>query len=455
VKIKQQHLKIIIISIVISMLCGSYVVYDIYVNAAKHKFRSQITTRIQTLLTQHQAILRQLSQSILDPIKNQDIATIVTNIRAYEDVLFTFSKSGLGLPVRIHFVSLSAPQQILGSNGKSGAKALVPDQNYYIEIMNNPAVITLSGAYEELAMPGFLLCNWGLGVLDHDANFHGQLDVQTSVNALQDYLATNNLQNFRLFSFKLNADNISQPDILMDRRMYMLGLFCVWAVVILSMLLIGGTCKLIYGLYSTYKQQRHNLSAANDSLNKLNIETSILKSSRQVQYKYGILAANDASVESLIDLQQLLQDAYAVNAEDAVTHNVTVVIPLSSNHTLRFYGNRLRLMQILSGIIGEGINVLPANSVITLQVEVIQVQDNLQQIIFKFHDNGFYSKLEHRQVLASNADVRVLGWDNINYLIDLELGELQHVHTAYAGNTIILSITRKLEQKVFNIENYV
>lgn len=453
-KIKQQYLRIIIITIVITMLCGSYILYNRYIDVAKQRFQSQITMRMQLLLAQQQTILLQLSQNILEPIKNQDTATIVTNIRAYEDVLFKFSKLEIGLPIRIRFVSLSAPQQILGSNGKLSNESLAPDENYYLDIMDNPGMINFSKPYEELAMPGLLLCNWGLGILEQGIDFRGLLDVQISVSALQDYLATNNFQKFKLFSFKLNPNNISQPDILIDARMYRYGLLGIWVAVMLGTLFIGGGLRLIYVFYHKYRHQQHNLAAMLDNLNKLTIDVNLVKSSRQVQYKYGILAANDASMESLIDLQQLVQDAYTVNAEDAVAHNINIVIPSSITSEIRFYGNRLRLMQIISGIISEGINVLPANSTITLQVDILNLQERMQQIIFKFHDNGFYNKLEHRHVLISSTDVRVQGWDNISYLIDLELGELQHLHTTYTGNTISVIITRRFEQKIFNIESY-
>jgi hypothetical protein len=454
VKIKRQSFKIIIISIVIGMLCGSYVLYDKYVNSTKHEFRTKIINNMQVFLSQQQAILRQLSQSILDPVKNQDVTTIVAKIRAYEDVIFTISKSGLGIPVRIHFVSLSAPQLILGSSGRLNNNSLAPDEAYYLSIMSNPNTINMSRSYEQLAMPGFLFCNLGLGVLEHGTGFYGQLDAQLSLNALHDYLAANNLQNTKLFSFKLNTNNITQPDIVVNRRIYLYGLFIVWSAVVVSILLVVGISRLVYLLYCKYKHQHHELLIVSENLSKLITDKNIMQSSRQVQYKYGILAANDSNEESLIDIQQILQDAYAVNAEDAAARGIKIDFPASLNNYLKFYGNRLRLMQILSGIIGEGINVLPGNSVIKLQVEISQVQYNLHQVIFKLQDNGFYSKLEHRHVLVSSADVRVQGWDNINYLIDLELGELQYVHTAYTGNTLIFSITRKLEQKVFNIENY-
>ncbi len=452
--IKQQYLKITILVIGVITFGGSYACYNNYVTAKKQIFQSQLNTRMQSLLLQQQSVLRQLAHNILDPIKHNDITAIVANIRAYEDVLFTFSKLNLGVPVRIHFVSLSAPQEILGANGKLSNNSLVPDQKYYFDTLNNPTAIHFSRPYEQVAMPGFLLCNWGLGVLDHGANFHGQLDVQISLSALQDYLAINDFKNFRFFSFKLNHDNISQPEIVLNKHMYLYGLFLVWSAVILGLLFGLGICKIIYTRYEKRKQQQYELDILRINSSKLISEVNIIKLSQSVQYKYGILAANDADVDSLIDLQQILQDAYDVNAENALSHNINVVVPDPANGSLRFYGNRLRIMQILSGIISEGIHILPANSMLALQVEVVHLQDNLCQITFKFQDNGFYNKLEHRNVQVSHTDVRVQGWDNINYLVDLELGELQHVHTAYTGNVISVAVTRKLQQKVFNIEHY-
>lgn len=453
-KIKQQYFKSIIVISVIILLCGSYVMYNIYVNLARHKYKTQIIKNTRLFLAQQQGVLRQLSKNILEPIKHQDIAIISVNIRAYEDVLFSISKSGLALPARINFVSLSGPQQIIGSNGKLNDKSLATDQKYYMDVMNNPNAITISNAYEELSMPGFLLCNLGIGVLGHDNKFHGQLDMQVSLSALYDYIATNTLHHSVLFKFKLNTNNVLQPDITLNHTIYLYGLLGVWIIVILGTLFIISITKFIFSFKHNYKQQTHELAAARTKLDKLRIDTDIVNAARQVQYKYGVLAANEACAESLIDLRQILQDVQAVNSEDAKTRNISVDLAMPLNYSLRFYSNRLRLMQILSAILSESISVLPANSVITLQVDVVPLQNNLHQIIFKFHDNGFYSKLEHRHALVSNADVRVHGWNNINALIDLELGELQHVHTAYTGNTISVSITRNIEQKVVSIEGY-
>lgn len=435
------------------LLSSSHVVYNIYINIATNKYKSLLINDIHKFLNQQRRLLEQLSQNIIGPIKDQDTFTVAINLRAYEDMLFALSRLNLSLPARIYFVSLSVPQNIIGSNGKVSNKILAPDEKYYINIIDNPTQLTISNAYEELSMPNLFFCNLGLGVIDHGDKFYGQLDMQISINALQHHIATHATKKSWLFNFTLNKDNITLPEITLKNRHLYLIFILVLSAAILAIIAIS---KLMVLYYLQYKHQKYALIDLHIKYDLLMSELKLIKSLRQVQHKYGVLSASGANNDSLIDIQQILQDAHVVNSEDALLNGVTIQLPLfNTTSQLRFYGNRLRLMQILSGIMHETINVLPSNSTIMLQIEIVPIQDNLHQIHFIFNDNGFYNQLENRHAIPSNADIRMHGWDNIKCLIELELGELRHVHTAYSGNIISFTIMRKIEQKVVNIENYV
>ena len=254
-----------------------------------------------------------------------------------------------------------------------------------------------------------------------------------------------------LLSYKIIAQGQLRAKLVLNQQQYWYAL-TIWllgGIVGASILLF--TIARLRKLSTANSQQQQALIILQQQNKDLMQQINDCQLATVTQQTYGILAMANHTREQLIKLQQLLQDVLVVNVEYAANKNAQLkLIAIDANFAC--YGNKLRLMQILSGMLYEIIHELSVAALIEIQLVLSNVAPGLQKICFKFVDNGFYSQLLDREEMNSNADVRVKGWQNIRYLIELEEGVLEHTHVIYQGNTLTLSIIRKVVNNVVVLE---
>lgn len=419
----------------------------------KHKFRHDLTSHIRQFIYQQQEMLQRLGKNLLIPIQQHDLATISAGLTAYEEILFSMSKQNLAIPVSIYLVSFDAPQQIVGSFGKLDDAVLAPDANYYTQIVEEPDQLAISKLYIKQAMPDYKFINLGLGIVNGN-NYHGHLDIKLSVTALHQFIAQKLDPKFGLYGFNFTDNKLLAPDI------YLLYPACILAgiayILIRMLIIVLSALGLvaIYKFYRKYSKLSMDLKRATEESKILTTKNIGLQNAVAVQDTYGLLAAKTSSEIQIIDLAQLLADVKAVNYMFALERGIVLSFPAYEENRLRFYGCKLRLMQILSGVLYEIIWQLKTASVVRLQVNYSDDHQGQQKIEFQFQDDGFYAKLQDRVVETSMADIRCKGWENICALIDQEMGHLEHIHTAYVGNTINITIHRKIVNNVIALESY-
>ncbi|HSX20035.1 MAG TPA: hypothetical protein VLG38_02795, partial [Gammaproteobacteria bacterium] len=292
-----------------------------------------------------------------------------------------------------------------------------------------------------------------LGITDLEQNYYGHLDTSLALDALRASI-TQRVPYNKFFDFQLNGTKLMTPDIVLRPTAYWIGVITFSASCGLIILVIYIVLAFMHKKYTTYQRQDLALTEATEQIKSLRENIVVLKSANQTQFKYGVLTADGAQTSTTINLHQLLTDVRTVNAELAIARQIEMKFPSPDALALQIYGNRLRLMQILSGVLSEILQQLPTHSCVMLQVVVTNLTDNVQTVTFKFTDNGFYSSLQHKAEIQSSADVRAKGWSHIQSLLAQENGTLEHTHTAYSGNTIALSFTQQVVNNVIRLESY-
>lgn len=423
---------------------------------AKKVYHAQIITQIEHFLAQEKFLLQRLGKQLYKPIAQQNTDLISMYLRSYEDLLFSLAKQGLTVPVNLQWVSFTVPQQIITSEGLLDNQVLAPDDNYYLQVVAEPEQLILSQPYTKTEMPEHMLLNMGIGILDADHHYLGHLDLRVALSAIHTYIADHIAYQSKLFDFKLNPANLVQPKIILNKSNYWLGLLRYATGILLPCIIFVMIVTYGYKIYKFFQEQSQALIQAQQKIELLNAYIDMQKSAADTQYKYGVMSLDlNRQNLQLIDVHSLLQDVKAVNAELALLRNVQLKFPSQSAiHQLRIRSNELRLMQILSGILYEMIVQLPSNSTIAVQIVISDIKPDTRMFVFKFTDDGFYTTLQDRQETVSSADIRAKGWNNIFALVDLEHGTLEHIHTAYTGNTISFSIISQLINNVINLETY-
>ncbi len=306
-----------------------------------------------------------------------------------------------------------------------------------------------SKGYTQEAMPQYDLMNIGYGILA-DQQYLGHLDVQFARSALEAYvLQAIAPPQTKIFSLAFGSNILDKPQINLLPEAYWLAILrptlYVWGAIITALALLF----IIYRLYAHAKQLAIDLLQAGQRVTELQSATNMYKNILSTQYKYGI--EEQKNNKQMIHVQQLLDDVKIVNADLIKQRHITINFPAQIAEDFYIHANRLRVMQILSGILYEIRQQLPDHSMVSMQVAVHSITATRQKLIFKFTDNGFYSALQDRDEPISSADVRAKGWDNIQSLIELESGVLDHVHTAYTGNTISVSLEQSVITNVINL----
>lgn len=429
------------------------------VKNAKYTYSHRLSLLITQYTRQQQALLQRLGNNLLIPLQQNDITEIARNLRVYEDILYTLAKQNLTIPASVHLVSLNAPQKIIGSYGIAEKSVLAPDENYYIQTLENSTMIAQSHPYSKPEMPDYFMLNLGVGIFDSKQIYYAQLDQKIAINSLQDFiklrLGYEKLENLeKVFTFKFTNAGINNPEILLSYKLC-LELFLRYSI--LLALIFTSIFYIIHAFVIRFminKQQKLQLDSMQLELVLVREEHRCMRIAAEVQHKYGTLLSIGMTSPVTIELSCLISDIKAVNANLALERSVQLDFPDYSQKSLRFYANQTRIMQILSGITYEIIQHMNSAGILELEV---RINDNLQGeqiLVFIFKDNGFYQKiidLEHQQ---SKADIRCKGWKNICDLIELEQGVIEHQHTVYAGNVTKVSFVRKVVSNVVSLENY-
>ncbi len=447
----KRYLKIGLLLGVISIMAAAALLYSMQFAKAKQHYADQLQEQINQFIVQQNSLLQRLAKQMSFAVQQQDLPNIKLHLRSYEDLIFTLAKQNLTVPVNVHFVSLNAPQQIIGSNGKVDSNYLAPDEDYYSRSISEPNRLIFSGAYIKTEMPDHLLCNWGVGIIGQ--NYLGHLDVKAALVAIENYIQARVAPN-ELFSFQLSVPDLSKSSVKVNSVVFIAGLVKFVILCITGAILLYSAVFYLIKLYAYIKQQQQDISIMDKHISEQFLELSALKLATKIQEKYGILAANEDHSYSNIDIGQILSEVQTINTELAIARGVKIELVHDFEQPIHIYTNRLRLMQILSGITYSILQQLPDGSTLELQVILQELSNAHQKFLFKFTDNGFYTSLQDEPHVCSLADVRAKGWDYINDLVEDEDGILDHIHAAYSGNTVYFTIIRKVHNNVVHFNEY-
>lgn len=423
------------------------------VHKAHHEYRIKLQASIETFMQKQQNLLQRLGKQLIQPIKQNSENNIALRLRIFEDLIFTMAKQGLTVPVNVHYVSLTAPAKIIASNGITDTRVLSPDDNYYMRAVADPNKLVISAAYIKTEMPDYSMCNWGLGIVDD--KYLGHLDVKVALPLIAEYITAKLDMRSNLFSFKLNTPNIYMPKVMLNKNILFAHAILVALIAFIVSALAYYIVYKVYLLRIAIKLQNKMLRDKNALNADLDAQVLAYKAYTAVQNEYGLLTFNPtATAEQIVEVGKLLQDVKNVNLPLAMQRGVQINLPYNLGLSLGIFANRVRLMQILSGIVYEILMQLSNGSLIEIQVSVNEQANAKQTIVFKFVDNGFYNRLQDSMVQNSNADIRMCGWANLRKLIAMENGSLEYVHTAYHGNSITFSLTVAVRNNVVRLEEY-
>lgn len=437
-------------SILVIIICSSLLYYCMQLTFAKKYYRQQVKHALNSFLTQQQDLLQKLGQQLTPMLLKQDYAGIAQILNVYEDQIYVLAKHGFTVPVAIQFVSLNAPQQIINSNGALDHMVIAPDDAYYMRAAAAPTRLEWSKVYTQDAMPQHKLINLGYGVQAGD-KYLGHLDAQMALTALESFLTSELKMYARLFKLQFANNGLEAPTIILQPKAYWSGIMQPTLITLGVLLIISGLLLIFYKLFMHIRNVAAMLMQSQQQLAELSALLSMYKSILATQYKYGSLALLADHGKQLLNVQQLLHDIKAVNADLIQQRAIKLNFATQIDQGFYIQANNLSLMQILSGILYEILIQLPNGSAIDLQITVQNINRKQQKIVFKFTDNGFYTTLQEHTEQNSNADIRVKGWGNIKRLISLENADLEHVHTAYVGNTISLSVVQHVNDNVINL----
>ncbi len=421
----------------------------------KHSYRQQAQKILDDLHEQQQFILQRLAKDLAKdlalPLQSMDLNKIVIRIKSLEDLSFILSKRGLTVPVTAHVVSLSARHPIIGSDGIVDTSVLAPDENYYLQAVENPAQLGFSKLYAQPGMPDYWLYNWGLGI-SNQSDSYGHLDVRVARECIEDFLSAK-LGNSDLFVASISNRSPWKVSVNMQLKRCLLK-FSQWIIIVAIVDVAFFSC-LMWLLNIIFRSKKLKQENTNLQDNLFKLEQDIARYQRfvAVQNKYrGMIHDGLPALES-VDLQAILSDV--ADACGIVLHQraVHLQLPDFTTRRLLFKSSQLFLMRILSGIVCECAQLLPPNSKISLQVEVsaLTIEPRLE---FIFKDNGYYTTLTKQCLATSASDITCLGWENIIALISEFDGNLEHKHAAYHGNTILCTIPYQAMHKVINLADY-
>ncbi len=445
---------ILALGVLVLIICGCFICFVVHFAEMKRDYTAKLQTNINVYLQQQIATLSRLSDALIPVLQQKNYVQVAALLAIYEEITFAQAQQGAAVPINIHFVSLSAPQHIIGSFGELDLRSIASDSEYYSRVAEVPDQLAFSKIYTNTDMPEYPMLNFGLGISDRLGVFYGHLDVQGSIIILQQYFNAQLEQYASFFAFEINEQDFSRPIIKINRlNCWVLCLkFIIWRTLILSLGCI--VLSALYMLREKVKQMKDTLLQQQQQILSLSYDLKVVRKAQAVQAQYGALHTKDDRALQIIILQQLLADVVAVNAEFAQQRAVQVDLPTDQCHTLRIQGNKLRLMQILSGILFEMILQQGAAGKIKIQVTLSARANDQQQLDFTFTDNGYYSKLQDRNEAATRSDVRCKGWSKINALVEQLGATLEYVHTAYSGNKIQFTVINRLVNNVVSLEEY-
>lgn len=438
------------------MLLAIVVLFGFYVlriSEYKRAYTDDVNVQIKNFIQQQNFSLQRLNNHILPALRSNDVAALSTYLAAYEDVLFGVAKQGHSPAVTVQFVNLNAPELIVSSKGIESNSTLAPDHEYYSKIIEDPYTLIFSHYYVKAEMPDYPLLDFGIGVTDSLNNYYGQIDVKVAVLALQNFITSKITQHKDLFSFELQNNNSLQPRVYIQQAACWQG--CFNYVGLRFLVLVFGVAAYYLAIRHTrqIRQQRKDLSNTALQLQEADQQLKLMQNANSVQHKYGVLA-HLGNTKQNINLAEFTQDVIAVNAPLALQSGIKIIVANVGNNNLLVRGNKLRLMQIVSGMLHEIILQLPAKSSVQLKVTITKQIQGTQLVEFCFTDDGFYEALIPRFVEQSNSDVRCYSWDSIEDLIEQEDAFFEHQHQMYQGNVLKFAIETEILNNVVNFEEY-
>lgn len=448
-----KYRKHVFIILLICLICICVAIFTTQLADAKQRYKAAILTQIEQLCAQQQILLQRLGKQLIPALHAQNHSSISDHLRIFEDQNFGLAKQKLTIPINVQWVSLNIPAQILKSDGSIEELKQAQAEDFYLQIISDPNNLKISENFTRTEMPEYALVNFGLGIIDGTNNL-GHLEASVALQDIDKYIRANLRLGSDWFDFILVDLHTPTVQILLRPAVVWMALGKFLSGIILLSSIFYAAIIYIYRFWQCYKQQQQaiqdfRLQIANlQHINKLHIAAA------DIQFKYGVLATVPNSEDTMINLNTLLQDAKTVNATLAATREVPIELPAPTTESIYMLGNRVRLMQIVSGILYEVLKLLPVASKLQMDIITMEQTAQIRQYIFRFTDNGFYTELTNNPEPLSNADIRMKGWENILRLLELEDGGFAHSHTAYNGNTIEITLTRHVASNVVNLQNY-
>ncbi len=435
--------KVCICFSLVFICCMMYFVMRLALEKRAYSF--DVTLKINEFLLQQQSLLQSMHDKIAPLIKKNEIENIAILLNAYEEHMYILSKRNVNVSSNIYFISLDAPQFIVGSTGLLDAKTWNYNPYYYAKVAENPGRIVTSTIYAGKSLPEYKLVNIGFSS-DKNKQYLGQLDLHIAVAAIHQILSVQRLQH-NWFDFKFN-ENIENPIIYMRTDAYWQAIIRPSLLTMMFFIVVSILGIICYACILYVVRLRTNLANNYEQIVLLKSETSIYKNVLSTQYKYGALREN---IEQPISLYQIFMDAKTINMDMALAKGINIDIDCSGiEHIQVLYG--IYLIQIFAGIIYETIKQLPKNSYIDVQVSVQEAKRQQNPIIlFTLNDNGFYTELVSQPETKNIADIRAKGWEHIKLLLAQIQADMEFTHVAYQGNTILVSFVPQQYNNVINL----
>lgn len=423
---------------ILLVLAGCIVVESIYWASAKLTLQNKIAAEVNLFLEQQQQLFLRFSKQLQPAIKNKDFINISQQIRIFEDQIFMLAKQGWTVPIRVQWVSLNVPPKIITGEGSVDSQRLVPDENYYMQMVNNPHQLQVSKTYTKHAMPEYNLQNIGLAA--EFAN-HGLLDSTVPLDILSAHVKQNLGAMSKYFSVSISS--LQQPSIITSNKHF-------WNCIIIINIIILLICSLFYWLalwglkiYRAWREKCIELKLLMQKVDDLSHLLNLHKKAANTHMKYSkILNQIENAKQNCVVVTELFQDMQAMSAELALMRNIKINFLQPTESQILLVGNRVHLIRALYGILHEVLQQLPANSIVEIQATVINLNSGDRRLVFKFTDNGFYKELSDKV------------WVDLQQLVAMEGGVFEHIHSAYNGNTIRVEFSASLGNNIIQLEHY-
>ena len=154
------------------------------------------------------------------------------------------------------------------------------------------------------------------------------------------------------------------------------------------------------------------------------------------------------------DLRDILDDVSSALTPVAIDRNIDLAYSINTNVPVQLVGDGLRLKQVLTNLIGNGIKFTPKGSV-TVEVSIISLKENQANLSFAIRDTGIGMSEDVRQrlfqpfVQADASTSRQFGGSGLGLMISRALvqnmhGDIQVSSALGQGSTFTFHVTLDL-----------